>query len=325
MENIQNQIPNNANDQERESLQNFFTGLSDRKGTRPGFQRGNENFKIKFEYVQCESQSDQTNRFVKDRFESCYNWEPVIDIILECLEYYYDDGDFQIDLQHSVRAWLSEFGGWGLLFTLLPMDFQKFLIVLFSHVKLIPDSAQKSNEELFEDMVELYRSETQGMPLSDLAPKIDAKLLNIIGGRWENERTKLLKIKFLSTRFTLIVNFTVEKKRLRRTLLEHAAEVVGKHVEDSDDLEIPETLKPVVSEKIVDCEWVSSYWLAKYRQQMMPLEEEEDEDDTSDEDEDCEGSGPRAVPARKPGRDQNIFTRIFSFIMSKIRRFFGLQ
>ena len=129
MENIQNQVPNNANDQERESLQNFFTGLSDRKGTRPGFQRGNENFKIKFEYVQCESQSDQTNRFVKDRFESCYNWEPVIDIILECLEYYYDDGDFQIDLQHIVRAWLSEFGGWGLLFTLLPMDFQKFLIV----------------------------------------------------------------------------------------------------------------------------------------------------------------------------------------------------
>ena len=214
--------------------------------------------------------------FVKDRFESCYNWEPVIDIILECLEYYYDDGDFQIDLQHSVRAWLSEFGGWGLLFTLLPMDFQKFLIVLFSHIKLIPDSAQKSNEELFEDMVELYRSETQGMPLSDLAPKIDAKLLNIIGGRWENERTKLLKIKFLSTRFTLIVNFTVEKKRLRRTLLEHAAEVVGKHVEDSDDLEIPETLKPVVTEKIVDWEWVSSYWLAKYEQQMMPpgLEEE---------------------------------------------------
>ena len=215
--------------------------------------------------------------FVKDRFESCYNWEPVIDIILECLEYYYDDGDFQIDLQHSVRAWLSEFGGWGLLFTLLPMDFQKFLIVLFSHIKLIPDSAQKSNEELFEDMVELYRSKSLGMlSHDDLAPKIDAKLLNIIGGRWENKRTKLLKIKFLSTRFTLIVNFTVEKKRLRRTLLEHAAEVVGKHVEDSDDLEIPETLKPVVSEKIVDCEWVSSYWLAKYEQQMMPpgLEEE---------------------------------------------------
>ena len=73
------------------------------------------------------------------------------------------------------------------------------------------------------------------------------------------ERTKLLKVNFLSERYTLIANFSVEKVRLRRSLVEHAAEVVAKMEFDPEDLEIPETLKPLVRDKIIDANWVASH------------------------------------------------------------------
>ena len=41
-------------------------------------------------------------RFVKSQFESCYGWEKVMEIILECLDYYYDEEDFQKDCQTIV-------------------------------------------------------------------------------------------------------------------------------------------------------------------------------------------------------------------------------
>ena len=62
-------------------------------------------------------------------------------------------------------------------------------------------------------------------------------------------REKMLKIKFLSKRYSLVANFTLEKKKLRRTLAEQAAEVVARMVDDAEELEIPETLRPVVREQ----------------------------------------------------------------------------
>ena len=120
-----------------QDVDGFFTGLSIGRGTRPGTVMNNETFKLRFEGIQVEKLCSETQmKFVKSRFESCYNWDKVMEMILECLEYYYDEGDFQIDCQTSIKAWLSEYGGWGLLFTLLPMEFQKLLIILFAHLKL---------------------------------------------------------------------------------------------------------------------------------------------------------------------------------------------
>jgi hypothetical protein len=244
---------------------------------------------LRFEGIQTEKLNPTQWRFVKDRFESSYDWEQMQEMILECLEYFYDEGDFQIDCQTSIKAWLSEFEGWGLMFTLLPMDFQKFLLVLFAHmnVKNSQENVVKSNRELFEELQEVYERETQGLPLSDLVPKVEARLLNIIRGPRVCERRKMLKVKFLSQRYTLIANFTVEKKRLRRSLVEHAAEVVAKMVDDTEELEIPETLKPVVSDKIIDSEWVASHWcsvsIAKYKKENPDFKldgEKEDHDKT---------------------------------------------
>ena len=208
----------------------------------------NETFLVRFEGIQIEKlKSESQGRFVKDKFESCYDWEQVMAMILECFEYFYDDGDFQIDCQSSIKAWLSEFGGWGLMFTLLPMDFQKYLLFLYMHMssKNMEQNVVKTNLEMFYDLTDQYERETQGLPLSDLVPKVEARLLNIVGGPKMCERRKMLKIKFLSRRYTLVAYFTVEKTRINRNLAEHAAEVVARMVADAEELEseIPETLK----------------------------------------------------------------------------------
>ena len=62
---------------------------------------------------------------------------------------------------------------------------------------------------------------------------------------------KMLKIKFFSPRYTLIANFSVEKKRLRRSLVEHAAEVVARMVAALEQLrmeDISEEMRSVVTE-----------------------------------------------------------------------------
>ena len=258
--------------------ESFFTGLSNKKGTKPGFAMKNETFLVAFEGIQIEKlDSDSQVRFVKDKFESCYDWAQVMELILECLEYFYDEGDFQIDCQSSIKAWLSEFEGWGLMFTLLPPDFQKYLLFLYAVMvnKNFVQNVVKTNLEMFYDLTDQYERETQGLPLSDLVPKVEARLLNIIGGPKMCERRKMLKIKFLSQRYTLVANFTVEKTRINRTLVEHAAEVVARMVDDAEELEgeIPETLKPVVSDKIIDADWVASHWWAKYRFNKENLED----------------------------------------------------
>ena len=124
-------------------------------------------------------------------------------------------------------------------------------------MKNILENPVKSSSEMFEDLTELYENKTGGQSLSELAPTVEAKLQNIITGPTSSERRKMLKLKFHGLNYLLIANFSVEKMRLRRTLVEHASEVVARLVDDVEELEIPETLKEVVDEKIRDHEWVA--------------------------------------------------------------------
>ena len=87
----------------------FFPGFSRRNGIRPGFVLKNEKFELIFKGVQVETPSSEYQRSIKGLFESSFCWEKVMEVILECLEYYYDEEDFQIDCQKSIKAWLSEF------------------------------------------------------------------------------------------------------------------------------------------------------------------------------------------------------------------------
>merc|ERR1739838_940353 len=108
---------------------------------------------------------------------------------------------------------------------------------------------------------------------SELVPSVEVKLFNFIsrsggGDPTVNERIKMLAVKFVSQQLTLNVYFSVYKKRLRRSLVEHAAETVVKMVDDAKELEIPVTLKTVVRDKIIDADWVASYWWDKYKIDM---------------------------------------------------------
>jgi len=254
---------------ERGDVDTFFTGLSSHHGTKPGYIKNNELFSMKFEGISADNRiNPQLMSFIKFKFETCYNWSNVMAISLECLDNYFEDGELQDDVELCIAEWLAEFEGWGLLFTLLPMDFQKFLLVLYAQLKhkYLEENVVKSNEELFEEMLSFYEQETRGLPLKQLIPKVEVELMNIVGGRRENERSKLLRIKFLSSRFHLTADFVVHKKALRRSLVEIAAEAVALNCEDVEDLEIPETLKGLVVEKVIDADWVASYWFAKFRE-----------------------------------------------------------
>jgi len=253
----------------------FFTGLSSYHGTRPGFSKANEMFSIKFVGISPDKKvKPELMRFIKFKFETCYDWTSVMAIGLECLENYFEDNELQDDVELCIGEWLAQFEGWGLLFTLLPMDFQKFLLVLYTQLKhkYQEENVHRSNEELFEEMLSFYEQETRGLPLKQLIPKIEVDLMNIVGGAKENERNKLLRVKFLSSRFHLSADFIVHKKALRRSLVEIAAETVAKTCEDVEELEIPETLRGVVIEKIIDADWTASYWFAKYRESRCRAE-----------------------------------------------------
>lgn len=249
-------------------------------------------------------------RFIQFKFETCYSWSNVMDIALECLENYYEDSELQDDVELCVSEWLGQFEGWGLLFTLLPMDFQKFLLVLYAQLKhkYEEENIEKSNEDLYEDMLSFYQQETRGLPLKQLTPKVEVELLNIVGGVRENERDKLLRIKFLSSRFHLASDFIVHKKVLRRNLVEISAEVVAQTCQDVEDLEIPETLKGIVIEKVIDADWVASYWFAKYRENRVQVD----------------GRNEKLTQSNEAKQVGNFGSFVFSTLRNISRGLFGL-
>jgi len=249
------------------SLSGFFTGLSINEGTRPGFTADSEKFSICFEGIDCLGVSHAVAVDVKRKFESSYDWTAVAELVLACLEGYYDDYDLLDDVKFELEEWLSEFEGWGLRFTLFPTDIQQFVLVLFSliNLKCEEDGEVMTNEEKFVIIKSfMYKEET--LPMTALIPRVEAKMMQIVGGLKEDKRRKMLLIHFHGPKYRLVAKFSVLKRRLRRNLVEIAAEVVAQNIADSDDLEIPESLKEVVSEKLIDEDWISSYLMAKINQ-----------------------------------------------------------
>ena len=263
----------NEEDQEIESL---FPGFSNQEGTWPGFQSSSEMFRVEFVGVEVEhvANSIQTKGEkvpVKSLFESCYDWKPVMSMILESLEknVHLKDRDFHKDLEGSIKEWLNEFGGFGLRFELHHDVVRKFLNVLYLHLKNREDGfAERTKEAQYKEVMGLYKSvsQTAGMgfplnaPMSQLVPKVEATLIK---NRYPDSiRRKTVKIEIFcwwkNIPYELFMIFTVEKIRLRRTLVEHSAEVVAKQFSRSDNLEIPRTLKCVVNEKIIDRNWILS-------------------------------------------------------------------
>ena len=94
----------------------LLEGFSDEEGTKLGFSMINDSFSVRFESIQIEELTNVPVEFTfhsKDEFESSYDWAPVMEIILDCLEEYHDKGAFQISCEVSFKAWLGELRGFG--------------------------------------------------------------------------------------------------------------------------------------------------------------------------------------------------------------------
>eukprot|EP00091_Calanus_sinicus_P007501 TRINITY_DN18575_c0_g1_i1.p1 TRINITY_DN18575_c0_g1~~TRINITY_DN18575_c0_g1_i1.p1 ORF type:complete len:124 (-),score=19.70 TRINITY_DN18575_c0_g1_i1:81-452(-) len=100
----------------------YFSGLSFNQGTKPGFIRNNQKFEACFEGIECQHVNENQANDVKLKFETCYNWEEIVETILGNLEFFYDASEFEDDLQEELKDWLGSVEGWGLLFTLLPFN-----------------------------------------------------------------------------------------------------------------------------------------------------------------------------------------------------------
>ena len=85
---------------ERAEIDDFFTGLSSQHGTKPGSVKDNELFSIKFLGISPDDRiNPQLMGFIQFKFETCYSWSNVMDLALECLENYYEDGELQDDVE----------------------------------------------------------------------------------------------------------------------------------------------------------------------------------------------------------------------------------
>ena len=113
----------------------WMNGFSNEEGTKPGFSGKNDSFSVRLESIQIEELSNVPVEFTvdsKDHFESYYDWTPIMEIILDCLEDNHDKGAFQISCEVSfkARAWLGEPGGFNLFFSLQHSSTRRILIDL---------------------------------------------------------------------------------------------------------------------------------------------------------------------------------------------------
>ena len=243
----------------------FFYGLSDENGTKPGFALENETFLLRFEggmKMKKKIQSENQVRFIKGRFEFVHDWKQIMEKILASLEYFFqlyqNLGDFHKHCTLRIRAWLSEF----------------------------QENVVETNLAMFEELADLY--EISQSPLSDLVD-VEVMLEHIVGDPEVCERRKMLRVKFLSQRYRLVANFTLEKKKLRRTLAEHAAGVVARMVnndtEKVKELKIPPTLKSFVTDQIIDAQFLATHWGIFRMSDLMINDNDQDDADEEDEDE----------------------------------------
>ena len=116
---------------------------------------------------------------------------------------------------------------------------------------------------------QLWEVETR-TTFTSLLPDLRVDLLDLVEGPLEHQRRKMLFLTFTSCRLQLVAMFTVFRKRLRRSLVEVAGEVVGMVTTDPTLLAIPRELKHVVVDKMIDAAWVGEYLAEKH----LALEEE---------------------------------------------------
>jgi len=252
-------------------MEGYFPGFSAGLGTRPGERVHSEQYLVSFEGVACEhpamSAEPAMAEAVRQRFEACYDWRQVMGLLLDSLAGYSSTPGWEAAVAAELAAWLGEAQGWGLAFTLLSAGAQQYFLLLYS--RLSSALPQAANSELFLRSRQLWEAETR-TTFTSLLPDLRVDLLDLVEGPLEHQRRKMLFLTFTSCRLQLVAMFTVFRKRLRRSLVEVAGEVVGMVTTDPALLAIPRELRHVVMDKMIDATWVGEYLAEKH----LSLEEE---------------------------------------------------
>jgi len=256
------------------SMEGFATGFALSGATRPGFSVENDKFKVSFDGVMC----NEVKNIVSHGFESCYDWRPVMSLVLEAASQDYKVLlDIEERAEERMKRWLATFEGWGLLASILPPLKHRYFILSLAYTSAnwdVSTGGEHSEEKVFEAVKTVFEA-VPGKELNTLVPKFGMWFEELSEGGIEDQRKKQFTI-FFNAKWVLEVKFVVEKKREVRSLVGLAAEVVVRRLECKEEveaLEVPRTLLPVVRDKFQDAEWVRKYW--QYKAEMWATKDED--------------------------------------------------
>lgn len=259
-------------------MEGFATGFAVESATTPGFFIENEEFKITFLGAIC----DESKNIISEGFESCYDWRPVMELFLQSTYEWDVPVDIEEKVETKLREWLTTFQGWGLLSSILPPLTHRYFILSLAFTSANWDTnsgGEYTEEKAFEAVKEVYQH-VQDKDLASILPKFGIWFEENVKADKGAERRKNLTL-FFNAKWVLELKFLVEKKRINRNLLELAAESVVHRIRFRDQveqLEIPDTLLPVVRKKFKDVDWVRTYWSLRNHIEG-PYSEEELEND----------------------------------------------
>lgn len=245
-------------------MEGFATGFDISGATRPGFCLENDKFRVTFQGVLC----NKVRNMESHVFESCYDWRPVMDIVLQAASQSYSSlAEIEARSEARMRDWLTSFPGWGLLASILPpLKHRYFLAALaYTSANWNPGTGGELSEEKVFEAVKTVYDHMPGRELSTLLPKFGMWFEEIPDSGIEEQRMKNFHLSF-NAKWVLEATFEVEKLRVNRSLLERAAEVVVRRLELEQEvrqMQVPRTLLPAVLDKFRDAQWVRSFWQHK--------------------------------------------------------------
>ena len=223
------------------------------------FRLENEKFKISFE-----------NKTYERIWQCYYDWGAyrLMDMIIKALDTFKNIEDFEEKAEGSIGVWLNTYSGLGLFCSLLPKDVQEFLYR--RHRFHEAESEMNNRTHDYEHVSKQVKTEYENIydqSFKDLIPKCDINIDEIekhidIDEMSRNIRQKLVIVKISTDNKDIEIRFVLEKKKLGDKLVDKAAERMAKLHDEKDlsQLDIPKTLKDLITEKKQDERWTCSYW-----------------------------------------------------------------
>jgi len=256
-------------------MERFATGFSVSGATPPGYRLETEEFAVTFKGVVC----DEAKNYITEGFEKCYCWTPVMNLLLQATQRpWAQPTDVEESAEELIRAWIQTFEGWGLLSALLPTTSSRYFILSLAYTaeKWDTESGGEFSEEKVFDTVKMVYDNVPGKELQNILPSFGVWFEEMSeeesGG---NSREKVLSL-FFRAKWVLEVKFTMEKKRVNKSLLDLSAEASVQNirfVQEINELIIPPVLRHALREKLKDADWERSYY--SFVEHNKQLEEEE--------------------------------------------------